>query len=254
MGKSSPCLLLPYITILICLHHPPVFIIIPGKEFFKGCLSCLPTSTSHEFCFLWMVFAQLKPQWESSNVFRSNNWRCACLGFGDAVQGRVPGSSSHLLIYWQLANCDDQSSKRVCCLPEPWAVGVFRTHSTPLRLFTQIRSDKCNVWTIYIIMKSHQLLRHDYWTSWASQVALMVKNPPARAGDKRDSGSVPGWGRSPGGGNGNPLQYSCLKNPMDRGAWWVTVLGVTKCQTQLKWLSTHAHLTSSRGFYLHHCI
>ena len=48
----------------------------------------------------------------------------------------------------------------------------------------------------------------------------MVKNPPANAGDARDLGSIPGLGRSPGEGNGNPLQYSCLENPMDRGAWW----------------------------------
>ena len=52
-----------------------------------------------------------------------------------------------------------------------------------------------------------------------------VKNPPANAGD---AGSIPGAGGSPGGGNGNPLQYSCLGNPMDRGAWWVTVHRVTK--------------------------
>ena len=49
-------------------------------------------------------------------------------------------------------------------------------------------------------------------------MALMVKNPPANAGDRRDSGLIPGWGRSPGGGHGNPLQYSYLENPMDRGA------------------------------------
>ena len=55
----------------------------------------------------------------------------------------------------------------------------------------------------------------------ASQVALVVKNPPAIAGDVRDVGSVPGLGRSPGGGHGNLLQYSCLRNPMDSGAWWV---------------------------------
>ena len=53
----------------------------------------------------------------------------------------------------------------------------------------------------------------------ASQGALVVKNPPANAGDIRDAGSIPGWKGSPGGGNGNPLQYSCLENPMDRGAW-----------------------------------
>ena len=66
---------------------------------------------------------------------------------------------------------------------------------------------------------------------WASQAALMVKNPPANAGDLRDSGLIPGLGRSPGGGHGNPLQYSCLENPMDRGAWWATVHRVTKSQT-----------------------
>ena len=51
----------------------------------------------------------------------------------------------------------------------------------------------------------------------------MVKNSPANAGDIRDMGSIPGWGRSPRGGDGNPLQYSCLENPMDRGAWQATV-------------------------------
>ena len=56
----------------------------------------------------------------------------------------------------------------------------------------------------------------------------MIKNPPANAGDIRDAGSIPGPGKSPGGGHGNPLQYSCLENPMDRGAWWATVHGVTK--------------------------
>ena len=53
----------------------------------------------------------------------------------------------------------------------------------------------------------------------------MVKNPPANAGD---AGSIPGLGRSPGKGNGNPLQYSCLENPIDRGAWWAAVHGVAK--------------------------
>ena len=62
----------------------------------------------------------------------------------------------------------------------------------------------------------------------ASQVALVVKNPPANAGDIRDVGSICGLGRSPGGGLGNPLQYSCLENPMDRGAWQATVHGVER--------------------------
>ena len=66
------------------------------------------------------------------------------------------------------------------------------------------------------------------------------KEPAASVGDIRDSGSIPGLGRSPGGGHGNPLQYSCLENPMDRGAWWATVRGIKKSQTQLKQFSTHA--------------
>ena len=62
----------------------------------------------------------------------------------------------------------------------------------------------------------------------------VVKNLPVNTGgDARDTGSIPGSGRSPGGGNGNLLQYSCLGNPMDRGAWWATVHRVTKSQTQL---------------------
>ena len=83
----------------------------------------------------------------------------------------------------------------------------------------------------------------------ASQAALVVKNPAAYAEDIRDVGSIPGSGRSAGGGRGNPLQYSCLENPMDREAWRATVCGVTKSQTQLKKLSMHACIMS-----LHCCV
>ena len=75
----------------------------------------------------------------------------------------------------------------------------------------------------------------------ASQVALVVKNLPANAGDVRVVGSIPGSRRSPGGGHGNPLQYSCLENSMDRGAWWATVHRLTKSWTRLKRLNTHMH-------------
>ena len=68
-------------------------------------------------------------------------------------------------------------------------------------------------------------------------VALVEKNPPANAGDVRDVGSILGLGRCPGGGSGNPLQYFCLENPMDRGAWWAIVHGVAKSWT---WLSDWA--------------
>ena len=62
----------------------------------------------------------------------------------------------------------------------------------------------------------------------------MVKNPSANEGDVKDAHSIPGSERSPLGGNGNPFQYSCLENPMDRGAWPATVHGVAKSQTGLK--------------------
>ena len=68
----------------------------------------------------------------------------------------------------------------------------------------------------------------------------MVKNLPANAGDIRDVGSIPGAGRSPGGGHGNLLQYSCLENPVDRGTWWAAVRRVAQSQTQLKQLSMYA--------------
>ena len=65
----------------------------------------------------------------------------------------------------------------------------------------------------------------------ASQMALVVKNLPANAGDVKEVGSIPGLGRTPGGGRGNPLRYFCLENPMDRGAWQATVHRVAKSQT-----------------------
>ena len=65
-------------------------------------------------------------------------------------------------------------------------------------------------------------------------MVLVVENPPANAGDIRDSSSIPRLGRSPGRRNGNALQYACLENPMDRGAWWATGYGVEKSWTQLK--------------------
>ena len=81
-------------------------------------------------------------------------------------------------------------------------------------------------------------IKPEYCLEGTSQVALVVKNLPANAGDL---GSIPGLGRAPGEGNGNPLQYSCLENPMDRGAWWATVHGVAKSRTRLKQLSTTQH-------------
>ena len=68
---------------------------------------------------------------------------------------------------------------------------------------------------------------------------LISTEPACNAGVSGDVSSISGLGRSPGGESGNPLQYSCLENPMDRGAWWATVHGDTKSQKRLKQLSTH---------------
>ena len=93
--------------------------------------------------------------------------------------------------------------------------------------------------------------------AWASQVVLVVKNPFAKAGDRREAGSISELGMSPGGRHGSPLWYSCPENPMDIGAWQTTVHRVAKSWTQLKWLSMHVcmhtmawrHLTYSAGFF-----
>ena len=67
------------------------------------------------------------------------------------------------------------------------------------------------------------------------------KESDSNAGDTRDAGSIPGWGRSPGGVHSNPLQYSCLESPLDRGAWWAVAHGVAQSRTRLKQLRTHDH-------------
>ena len=84
-------------------------------------------------------------------------------------------------------------------------------------------------------------------------MTLLVKNPLANAGDARDDGLIPESGRSPEGGHDHPLQYSCLKNAMDRGAWQATVHMVTKSRTQLKQLSIHAcnPIAKKMSFNLH---
>ena len=83
-------------------------------------------------------------------------------------------------------------------------------------------------------------------------IALFVRNPPADAGDVRDTGSIPGLGRFPGGGNGNPLQYPCLENPMDRGAWRATVHGIAKRLSMVVYgvnnLSNHEWEGDDRGW------
>ena len=95
-----------------------------------------------------------------------------------------------------------------------------------------------------------EVIRSPLRISWASQVALVVKDPPANAGDIRDLGPIPGLGRSSGGGHGNSLQYSCLENPMDRGTWWATVPWGAESRTWLKWFSTQEDFRSGRKWGL----
>ena len=75
---------------------------------------------------------------------------------------------------------------------------------------------------------------------WASQVVLVVKNLPANAGDVRDSCLIPGLGRCPGGGHGNPLQYSCLENLMDKGALQVSLRGLKESDSHTWYYFKHA--------------
>ena len=86
-----------------------------------------------------------------------------------------------------------------------------------------------------------------YYSVQAFRLVLVIKNPSANAGDARDASSIPGLGRSPGEGTGNPFRYSCLENPMDRDAWWATVHRVTKCLIQLNQPSTHTPFLFSKG-------
>ena len=99
--------------------------------------------------------------------------------------------------------------------------------------------------------KVHALNHQTIWTSCFPGDAP-VKNLPANAGDTRDTDVIPGSGRSPGEGNDNQLQYSCLENSTDRRAWWAAVHRVKKSWTRLKWLSTAQHLYSIRQWIISH--
>jgi len=103
----------------------------------------------------------------------------------------------------------------------------------------------CAFLTFCIFFLKKYLCRAANFLTGASKVAPVVKNLPDYAWGVSDVGSIPGLGRFPGGGNGNPFQYSCLENRMDRGAWWATVHGAAKSQAQL---SDSAHSTYSLFF------
>ena len=127
-----------------------------------------------------------------------------------ALNGFTLGEQSHLALYQIGFTLKTKLQTEKCCMG--WQPRLF-----PLNNFnTSILLD------------------------WASQVALVVKNPSATAGDARGTGVVPGLGRPRGEGNGTPLQYSCLENPMDKGTWWAIVRGATESDT-----IDHAHTHTS---------
>ena len=101
----------------------------------------------------------------------------------------------------------------------------------------------CLIFIYYCVSVNPKSLIYTSRSPWASQVALVVKNSAACAGGIRAESSIPGSRRSPGGGHGSPLQFSCLENPMDRGACWATVPAVAKSQTPPKQYGTALLLT-----------
>ena len=130
---------------------------------------------------------------------------------------------------------------------EPWHAAVLGVTNRRTRLSDWTTTTTCEdhacLWDrepfLAVLMGSVTIQLFLCWG--ASQVALVVKNSPARAGDIRYVSLISGSGRSSGGGCGNPLQYPCLENRMDRRAWWVMVHRFAKSQTCLQWLSTRRH-------------
>ena len=117
-----------------------------------------------------------------------------------------------------------------------WLDGIAHRMHMTLGELQELVMDR-EAWHAVIHGVAGSQTRLSDWT----ELNWMVKNLSAGAGDIRDAGLVPGSGRSPGGGNGNPLQYSCRENPMDRGVWQAIVHRVAQSQTWLKRLSIHAY-------------
>ena len=154
---------------------------------------------------------------ETSHKWPQIAWSCLCKM---STTGKSIETESRLVVAWGWA-------KR-------GAVGIGKESEKWLLIGTRFIGGLTKMLWNYIMVR-------------ASQVVPVVKNQPANAGDIRDvsvTGLIPGLGRSPGVGHGNPLQYSCLENPMERGAWQATVYRVTQSWTWLKQLSIHRGCTT----------
>ena len=154
----------------------------------------------------------------------------------------VRAQGSHVPV-WGFCNDRTIYSHGMCVLRAAYGSGIWRSpgesHEEPGSISAMLQS--VLLWLLLKINENLLLCR-------ASQMVLVVKNLPPNAGDIRDVGSIPGWGRPPGGGHSNPLQYSCLENPMGRGAWWAAIQRVAKSWIWLSHLAgMHALLYSFLG-------
>ena len=153
------------------------------------------------------------------------------------MKGRVNrGANFTVVLFWEIATATLSFSNNYP--NQSAAINIkARLSTSKKRLWLSKGSD--DGWYLlainYLLIKTYTLyLKGLSW--WLSR-----KEPACKVGARGDMGLTPGSGRTLRRGLGNPLMYSCMKNPMDRGAWMATVHGVAKSQTQLMWLSTHEH-------------
>ena len=172
------------------------------------------TSNCHWFSCFWFSFIYIFP---GGSVGKESACNSGDLGSSPGLRRSPRGEHGNPLQYSSLENPHGQ---RILACCSPW---------------------------------DHRV-RHDWVTKYstaleprASQVVLVAKNLPANAGHIRDVGLIPGSGTSAEGGHGTLLLYSSLENPMNRGAWWATVHSISKNQTQLTWLNTHACTRTKAG-------
>ena len=148
-------------------------------------------------------------------------------------------------VWCSLTNCKGAAIKNNHCIrtagDQKSVLGCFIKNSKLASLCFIKKHPKEEQWSLHICHLGHHF-RVVPCNPRASQGVLVVKNLPVNAADIRNWGSIPGLGRSPGGGHGNPLQYTCLENPMDRGAWQAMVHRVAKSWTWLKQLNTYTHM------------
>ena len=207
-------------------NNPSLIPPVPGNNHITFCFC----EFDHPRYLIW------RRQWHPTPVLlpgKSHGWRSLV---GCSPWGRWESDTTERLHFHVSLSCIGEGNGnplQCSCLENPrdggaWWVAVYGVAQS-------------RTWLKQLSSSSSRYL------IWVSQVVLVVKNPPADAGDARDVHSIPGSGKSPGGRQGNPLQYSCLENPMDRGAWRATVPRVTKSQTRRKWLSTNTQLSHISG-------